>query len=301
MLGPWRIAGWGAALLVAASLLPRPAPAGAAPSTVSEHLLFASPALGRDMAYSLYLPPGYSAKGGPYPVIYLLHGVGDDDAVWPEEGKVRETADRLIAEKVLPPAIIVMPDAKTSWYVDSADVGGPGNYDTAIDRDLVAMIDATMPTIAERRGRAVAGISMGGFGALRFGLRRPFRYASVVAMSPALWLRVKPGVEIEEARTERVFRGSFGKPFNVDRFLKLTPVNEVAALQGEAKPPRIMLLVGDKETFSPPDARAFYDMLVDAGAKPEFDTGAGNHNWAFWSTALEPVLRFIGRGFPGQS
>ncbi|MBI1774657.1 MAG: hypothetical protein HYR63_04855 [Proteobacteria bacterium] len=292
------------ALLLALALVfsgqPAAAQAAGTGSVIRERQRFVSPALGREMAYCLYLPPGFDPKGGPYPVVYLLHGVGDDDSVWPLEGKVQETADRLIGEGALPASIIVMPDGKTSWYVDSAEVGGPGNYDTAIDRDLVGMIDATLPTIARQQGRAIAGVSMGGYGALRFALRQPHRYAAVAALSPALWLRVKPGFAVDEQRMARVFRGSFGQPFSVERFLQASPVNEIKTLAGDAERPSIMLAIGTAETFSPADTEAFRDMLAAAGVPARLTRAEGNHNWAFWSAELDEVLRAFGREFARQ-
>src|SRR5258708_34400067 len=107
--------------LLAVAVGAGPASAGASGSTVERHLSFQSRALGGAMAYSLYLPPGFDRQRGPYPVIYLLHGVTDDDTVWLQEGKLQETADRLIGAGALPPTIIVLPDGKMSWYGDGAD------------------------------------------------------------------------------------------------------------------------------------------------------------------------------------
>jgi S-formylglutathione hydrolase FrmB len=105
---------------------------------------FDSAALGAKMKYSIYLPSGYHApkqQKQRYPTVYLLHGVGDNERAWPSWRGVEATLDQMIASKALSPMIVVMPASKRSWYVDSADIGGPGNYATAVRDDLRAHIE----------------------------------------------------------------------------------------------------------------------------------------------------------------
>src|SRR5256885_141105 len=124
--------GLGAALLASALAAPAPthAQAQAPDSQMLEARSFASPALGGDLVYSVYLPPGYAREHGPYRVLYLLHGTRGSALDWPRMGGARETADALIASGAIQPLIIVMPAAGNSWYVDSAAVGGPGDFAT---------------------------------------------------------------------------------------------------------------------------------------------------------------------------
>ena len=264
----------------------------------SQH--FDSAALGHPLAYSIYLPPGYhDPRGDPparYPVVYLLHGVGDSERSYPAWGAVEETADRLITAGQIPPMIIVMPNGVRSWYVDSADVGGPGNYATAIAHDLVDHIDAAYRTIPERDARFVTGHSMGGFGALRFALSEPDRWGAAAAMSSALWSRVAPGFQHDEDRNERIFDVSFGRPFDADRFLALRPRAYIAAAAASGCAPALYMTAGDDDDFNA--YRSTFDLameLRETGLAVDLRITDGGHNWPTWrERALPDVLVWFG-------
>ncbi|MEM7567407.1 MAG: alpha/beta hydrolase-fold protein [Pseudomonadota bacterium] len=132
--------------------------AGPAPADLSEHS-FPSQTLGREMAFSVYVPPDYTLRDASYPVLYLLHGLGDDHRSWGRAG-IEAIADGFVAEGGAP-LIVVMPDAGVSWYADADEETGPGNLHAAIRDDLVAHVDATWRTRPEPAARAVAGHSMG--------------------------------------------------------------------------------------------------------------------------------------------
>src|SRR5579859_5371134 len=120
-------------LILGAIALPLRAQTSASEIREDEH--FASAALGRDLAYALYLPPGRDAPGRRFPTLYLLHGVDGNHREWLEEGHLRESLDRLIGVGAVAPMIVVMPDGDNSWYVDSKGLGGPGDYASAIGQD----------------------------------------------------------------------------------------------------------------------------------------------------------------------
>ena len=139
-----------------------------------------SKALGRAMPYEIYLPDGYESGRQHYPVLYLLHGAGGDERSWSERGHIREKADQLIASGAIPPAIIVMPGCPACWWVD----GAKDKAETAFWSDLVPTIEMRYRTIETRGGRLIAGLSAGGYGAVRFALRYPDRIAAGAALSP---------------------------------------------------------------------------------------------------------------------
>ncbi|GJL80397.1 MAG: hypothetical protein DHS20C01_00310 [marine bacterium B5-7] len=259
---------------------------------------FHSDALSGDLNYSIYLPPGYgNDPDHRYPVVYLLHGVGDNEKVWPNAGHVAATADALIAAGDIPEMFIVMPAGKVSWFVDSADVGGPGQYATAIRDDLVKYIDSNYPTIADRRGRAIAGNSMGGFGALRLALERPDVYVSTAGLSSALWTQLTED-SVLDARREKIFRGSFGKPFDAARFISLGPNAYIDNLKRSPEKPGIYLYAGDDDYFGVFNSTTkLYDDLWEAGIPAELRIGDGGHNWKYWSSILPNVLKHFARDF----
>ena len=260
---------------------------------------FDSAALGGPMAYSIYLPPGYhdpreQAPAG-YPVVYLLHGVGDTERSYPAVGGVEATADRLIGAGEVPPMIIVMPDGMRSWYVDSAAIGGPGDYATALARDLIAHIDATYRTVPRRARRFVTGHSMGGFGALRLALSEPDLWGAAAGMSAALWTRVTPDFVLPE-RAVPIFDGAFGAPFDPVRFLALRPRAYAERALAAACPPALYLTAGDDDGFRA--YRSTFDLAMDlreAGLAVELRITDGNHGWRTWrEDALPAVLRWFG-------
>jgi S-formylglutathione hydrolase FrmB len=139
-----------------------------------------------DPQVTIYLPPGYAAdQTRRYPVVYLLHGYGGTDGTWTGRlAKLPESADKLTAGGRLHEMIVVMPNAfslhKGSMYSNSVT---SGDWETYIARDLVSYVDSHYRTIADRLSRGLAGHSMGGYGAIRIGMKRPDVFSSLYVMS----------------------------------------------------------------------------------------------------------------------
>ena len=144
---------------------------------------FASPALNRSWTYVVYLPSGYETSKLRYPVLYLLHGNAQKASDWVTSGHIQETADKLIASGQMPAAIIVMPDAGTTWYVDRKE-----KMETAFFQDLIPQVEGSLRVLTIRDGRLVGGLSMGGFGALRFAFEYPEKFAAAALLSPAMMM-----------------------------------------------------------------------------------------------------------------
>lgn len=159
---------------------------------------FASPTLGRDWVYNVYLPDGYDTGKLRYPVMYLLHGNGGDENEWVAKGEAQKTVDRLIADGLMPPAVIVLPSATTTWYVDRKEP-----METAFLKDLMPEVERKFRVINERMGRVIGGVSMGGYGALRFALKNPEMFAAAALVAPAIYVPEPP--ETSSARRVGVF------------------------------------------------------------------------------------------------
>jgi pimeloyl-ACP methyl ester carboxylesterase len=159
-----------------------------------ERIEFQSALLGKTMAVYAYLPPGYSPER-EWPVLYLLHGFGNNEIEWFEYHKLGEVADRLIAAGLMKPTVIIAPRMDNSWGIDS---GKPAMNGPSPKRALFSVNTSRTssrksctwrkPGIAPRRPseRSLGGISMGGFAALHIGLRNPELFARVGGHSPAL-------------------------------------------------------------------------------------------------------------------
>jgi enterochelin esterase-like enzyme len=144
-----------------------------------------------DRSVTIYLPPGYDDSRKRYPVVYLLHGIGGTDTEWVEEKEpwqsIQSVMDNGIAAGLLQEMIVVMPNEQTkrygSYYTNSSVTGRWEDFTT---RELVSHVDRTYRTLADRSSRGIAGHSMGGYGALRLGMKYPDTYSVVYAMNPSL-------------------------------------------------------------------------------------------------------------------
>ena len=250
--------------------------------------LLPSKALGHDMSYAVYLPDGYESRRLHYPVLYLLHGAGGDERSWSERGHIREKADRLIASGAIPPAIIVMPGCPACWWVD----GARDRAETAFWSDLVPAIDLRYRTIETRGGRLVAGLSAGGYGAVRFALRYPNRIAAAAALSPAVYTESVP--QLSAARAQPPFLAQNGQfdqaawdshnyPALLDRYFA----------QSFRVP--LYLVSGDNDKFGVAfeTALLFKRMFERQPDQVELRVVDGDHSWKVWEAALDDAMRYV--------
>src|SRR4051794_23317371 len=167
-----------------------------------------SRALGRDLPFLVYVPDGYDSDTKYYPVLYLLHGAGDDENAWATRGLILEKADQLIEKGVIPPTLIVMPGCPSCWWID----GPKDKAETAFWQELVPTVAKRYRTINSRDGRLIAGLSAGGYGTIRFVLRHPNEIAAAAAFSPAVYSVMPPLGSA--ARSHPAFQDK-GKKFNL--------------------------------------------------------------------------------------
>jgi enterochelin esterase-like enzyme len=168
-------------------------------------------------AVYVYLPPGYDAPANAtrrYPVVYLLHGYPGAPIDWFRGAQLQQTADLMLADGLIRPMILVAPDASGGWLHDSEildQVGGP-QVESYLVGPVVRAVDAGFRTIADRAGRAIGGVSSGGYGALNLGLRHQGTYSVILPLMPygdpgtvtatllggshALWLANSPDAHI---------------------------------------------------------------------------------------------------------
>ena len=168
--------------LLVAILVVLAASAAAAQGLALRTVEFSSPAVGRTMKYNILLPKDYDSSARRYPVLYLMHGLTQNYTVWGLQNGTPFYAG------LYDDLIVVMPDAGNSWYVNWAvnDAGQANNWEDHIVRDVVGHVDWSYRTIARREGRAIAGLSMGGYGSLTLGLRHPDLFISIGSTSGAL-------------------------------------------------------------------------------------------------------------------
>jgi S-formylglutathione hydrolase FrmB len=247
---------------------------------------FDSPTLQRKWTYAVYLPDGYDTSTLRYPVLYLLHGHGGALYDWVNLGHIQQTADELIAHGDMPPAIIVMPDADSSWYVDRKE-----KMETAVIRDLVGDAERNFRALGARDGRLVGGLSMGGYGALRFALKYPEMFAAAALLSPAIYDPEPP--QTSGARKA----GVFGAPdFDPQVWKELNyPALWDAFLAKKIAVP-MFIDSGDDDTFLiEAEATRLYSLLRQKGQPAELRIVDGGHDWQVWESTIRDALRYIFR------
>jgi enterochelin esterase-like enzyme len=250
--------------------------------------LLPSKALGHDMPYAVYLPDGYESRRQHYPVLYLLHGAGGNERSWSERGHIREKADRLIASGAIPPAIIVMPGCPACWWVD----GARDRAETAFWSDLVPAIDLRYRTIETRGGRLVAGLSAGGYGAIRFALRYPNRIAAAAALSPAVYTesvpkisaaRIQPPFLAQNGQFDQTAWDSHNYPALLDRYFA----------QSFRVP--LYLVSGDNDKFGVAfeTALLFKRMFERQPDQVQLRVIDGDHSWKVWEAMIDDAMLYV--------
>jgi putative tributyrin esterase len=248
--------------------------------------VFHSASLGRDMHYRVLIPRGYN-RGGRFPALYLLHGLYGDYQNW----DIRTGLENYAANV---PILVVMPDADDSWYTNSATV--PADmFEDYVAKDLIPEIDRKYRTIHDGHGRAIAGLSMGGFGAIKFGLKYPELFALAGSLSGAFNGPQDLASQRPEfgAKLLEVFgsEGSRTRTEN-DIFLLLNPAHHGAY-------PYFYLACGTADFFLETN-REFARQLSSRNLGYEYHETAGGHSWEYWDGALKPLLTAIEHRVPHQ-
>jgi enterochelin esterase-like enzyme len=256
-------------------------PSTANASTVETHA-FHSNALQRDWSYVVYLPPGYRTDGPRYPVLYLLHGNDDDAHHWITQGHLQTAADALIARKDVPPVVIVMPQGGTDWYVDRKE-----KIETAFFSELLPTIESHYAVSNERKGRAIGGVSMGGFGALRYAMLAPDRFCSVLLLSPAIYSDEPP----PQSAARRVH--VFGEHrFDADVWHALNYPALWPRYMSQSYRLPMFIAAGDDDLVIQAEASLLYTHLREAGNPAALRIIGGGHNWDTWAALLPTALKY---------
>ena len=150
---------------------------------VYDDLNMKSDILKSERKFSIYLPPDYESSSRSYPVLYLLHGSGDDQTGWVQFGEVLHIADQAINNGKATPMIIVMPDANTGQRGYFNDINGQWNYEDFFFEELMPYVEKTYRIKKEKRYRAISGLSMGGGGAFIYALHHPELFSSSAPLS----------------------------------------------------------------------------------------------------------------------
>lgn len=241
--------------------------------------------LEREVPYSILLPAGYDSSDLKYPILYLLHGLFGSHENWLELTNIEELSKTL-------GLIIVMPDGSDGWYCDS-EVVSSNRYETFFVDEFLPSIERGFRAIQAREARAIAGLSMGGYGAFKFSLRRPDLFTFAASFSGAFdapersddapgfdWNTLKPSILQAFGDSESETRA------RNDLFLLIASIktDELRSL------PYFYFNCGLNDGFIEANIR-LHEAFDLAGVDHQFDQIEGGHDWDYWGSQLPRLLR----------
>jgi putative tributyrin esterase len=256
--------------------------------TVREDSLF-SPSLKAMTKYTVVLPSGYSESKERFPVLYLLHGYSGDHTNWVKLTRLINYAEQY-------KFIIVSPDGKNGWYTNSFSVPN-AQFESSLIDDLIPYIDTHYNTDTARNSRFIAGLSMGGYGAVKFALKYPSMFFFAGGISPAIQVPYSLEDSLFHATRSKGLvqsvRDAFGAVQN-----ESWKINNVFYLAEDVNPdvaPYIYLAVGSQDGLTEiiGETHRLAGTLRKNGIPFEMHETAGGHNWKFWDKEIEMVLRRI--------
>lgn len=285
---------------------------------------FPSAALGVRKHYAIYLPPSYAPDGARrYPVLYYLHGLSGSETDWLSRGGIDAVADSMIAAG-RPEALIVMPDGDDGWY-NSWTLETPRSacadtvrtesaerfcvehqrYDDYVARDLVRYIDATYRTRADRAHRGIAGLSMGGYGAVLLALRYPDVFAAAASHSGVLSMTfvgphpfTAPPRYAESTDTLRALGGYWPRYLalfgtDIATWRDRDPARAAESLVRRGAPvPALHIDCGTDDPFIDQN-RALHWELSRLGVAHEYREWPGGHSWRYWSRHVGESMAWL--------
>ena len=267
--------------------------ASAQSSKVEENLTLPSKILNGVRKYAVYLPAGYETSQRSYPVLYLLHGGGDDQTGWVQFGEVQHITDKAIAEGLSTEMIIVMPDANTGTRGYFNDVRGKWNYEDFFFKEFMPFIEKTYRIKAEKRFRAVAGLSMGGGGTFMYALHHPELFSSACPLSAS----VGP-VDLKDAEVRLKRSIPDATPEEITKYYEtqnaLILINNMPDTQ--KKQVKWYIDCGDDDFLFEMNSLVHIAMRKK-DIPHEFRIRDGGHTWKYWRSALPTVLGFVSDTF----
>lgn len=265
---------------------------GYSQSTVCESLSFQSNKLGKKVSYSIYLPSDYNTSQRTYPVLYLLHGYSDNETNWIHSGQMKSIADQAIASQEAVPMIIIMPDAWDTWYVNQYD--GKASYEDMFFEELIPYMEKTYRILSRQENRAIAGLSMGGYGSLLYSLHHPEMFCACIPLSAAIF-----DDKAMNARKERANQDLFNRLFGPEdeHWQKNSVLNILSNLDKKNLPHiRYYIDCGDKDGLLDGNFQV-HQIMREKGLQHEFRVRNGGHSWTYWRSALPEVLKFSSQAF----
>ncbi len=261
---------------------------------VIDDLSLPSKILKSERKYAIYLPPDYETSQRSYPVLYLLHGSGDNQTGWVQFGEVMHLADKAIREGKATPMIIIMPDANTGQRGYFNDIRGDWRYEDFFFQELMPHVEKTWRIKGEKRFRAVAGLSMGGGGSFVYALRHPELFSSACPLSASTG-----PLTLQDTKDQLTRRNvKWNTESEVETYFKKHSVLQLVDQipDDQKKAVRWYIDCGDDDFLY--EGNSLVHIAMKKKEIPhEFRIRDGAHTWSYWRGSLPTVLEFVSQAF----
>lgn len=264
---------------------------------VHDNLSMTSEILKSERKYAVYLPPDYEHSERSYPVLYLLHGAGDDHTGWVQFGEVLHITDKAIREGKATPMVIVMPDADTGTRGYFNDIETDWRYEDFFFDELMPHVEEKFRIKGQKRYRAVAGLSMGGGGTFMYALHRPDLFSSAAPLSAYVGpLSVDALKNTMKRWNNRDLTGISEEQFqayyerhNAVALMENLPVDDIKSV-------RWFIDCGDDDFLF--EGNSLIHIAMKKREIPhEYRVRDGAHSWTYWRESLPVVLHFVSQAF----
>ncbi len=261
---------------------------------VFDQLSHTSKILKGERNFAIYLPPDYETSQRNYPVLYLLHGAGDDQTGWVQFGEVLHITDKAIKEGKATPMIIVMPDAKSKQLGYFNSVTGDWKYEDYFFNEFMPYVEKAYRIKKEKRFRAIAGLSLGGGGTFMYALHRPDLFSSACPLSAY----IGPANAEEAINDHKRYFGIEIEPKDAILYIKKYNALELIKSMDKETLESVSWYIncGDDD-FLYEGNSLIHIALRKKNVKHEFRIRDGGHTWTYWRESLPEVLEFVSDGF----
>ena len=273
-----------------------------APSTGVQYASLQSPSLDRELKYAVQLPPSYERDTKRrYPVLYFLHGMNGNEREFERRG-VAEAVAKMRGEGKIGEFIIIAPAGENSFYLNAKN---GVRYEDAIIKDLIPHVEKTYRVVGGRDGRAIQGLSMGGYGALMLAFKHPEMFSSVTAHSSAVFVELPnpTGTDRRAQFMSRLIGNMYGNPPDVEYFKANNPIDLAATNAAAIKKAglKIYFDVGEQDRYGfQPSNKALDEQLTKGGVEHEYHAFPGGHGWEYMLSVADKSYTFLWKNFKGS-
>lgn len=258
---------------------------------VHDNLSMTSKILKSERKYAIYLPPDYESSERSYPVLYLLHGAGDDQTGWVQFGEVLGITDKAIKKGMATPMIIVMPDANTGQrgYFNQGD----WKYEDFFFKEFMPYVEKKYRIKGEKRYRAVAGLSMGGGGSFMYALHHPELFSSACPLSAYIGPLTLEDLKSQISRGDKKYTNTeiqeYFERHNALNLIESVPLEDIKSV-------RWYIDCGDDDFLY--EGNSLVHIAMKKKEIPhEYRVREGRHTWTYWRESLPKVLEFVSQAF----